>query len=221
MIWTWIFVYLTMASNICGHRYSCKNNHSKFFLQKMNVLKWIMVNFFKISNIFLSVLKYYNVDYWGWNSQNSCQNSKQGRPWSDCFFRRTLVWVCTCLFDLILYIAVNNFSTMSGRVFLGWTSYKQGLMCLAQGHNTVTPVMLEPAPPQPRVKHSTTEPLCSLGSALLFVRHLMLGILITIVYMFHAVSLLSLVSMIWTCKFNLFLFVLKENECTSRKHTYF
>ena len=32
-------------------------------------------------------------------------------------------------------------------------------MCLAQGHNTVTPVSLEPAAPRSRVKHSTTEPL--------------------------------------------------------------
>ena len=31
---------------------------------------------------------------------------------------------------------------------------------LAQGHNTVTPVRLEPAAPQSRVKHSTIEPLC-------------------------------------------------------------
>ena len=31
-------------------------------------------------------------------------------------------------------------------------------MCLAQGHNAVTPVRLEPAAPQPQVKHSTTEP---------------------------------------------------------------
>ena len=29
------------------------------------------------------------------------------------------------LFDLILYVSVNNFSVMSGRVFLGWTSTKQ------------------------------------------------------------------------------------------------
>ena len=29
-------------------------------------------------------------------------------------------------------------------------------MCLAQGHNAVTPVRLEPATPQSRVKHSTT-----------------------------------------------------------------
>ena len=37
----------------------------------------------------------------GWNSQNACQDSKQRRPWSDCFFRSRLIWVCTvslCLF---------------------------------------------------------------------------------------------------------------------------
>ena len=35
-------------------------------------------------------------------------------------------------------------------------------MSLAQGHNTVTPVRLEPEAPRSRLKHSTTEPLCSL-----------------------------------------------------------
>ena len=35
-------------------------------------------------------------------------------------------------------------------------------MCLAQGHNTVTLVRLEPAAPQSQIKHSTTEPLLSL-----------------------------------------------------------
>ena len=35
-------------------------------------------------------------------------------------------------------------------------------MCLAQGHNAVTPVRLEPSAPRSRVKHSTTEPLRSL-----------------------------------------------------------
>ena len=34
-------------------------------------------------------------------------------------------------------------------------------MCLAQGHNALTPVRLEPAAPRSRVKHSTTEPLRS------------------------------------------------------------
>ena len=35
-------------------------------------------------------------------------------------------------------------------------------MCLAQDHNPVTPVRLEPAASLSRVKHSNTGPLCSL-----------------------------------------------------------
>ena len=38
-------------------------------------------------------------------------------------------------------------------------------MCLAQGHNTVTLVKLEPVAPPSRVKLSTTEPLRSPDSA--------------------------------------------------------
>ena len=53
------------------------------------------------------------------------------------------------------------FSVMSGRVFLGWASTKQGQMCPAQGHNTVRPVRLQPTAPCSRVKNSTTESLCS------------------------------------------------------------
>ena len=34
-------------------------------------------------------------------------------------------------------------------------------MCLAQGHNAVTPVTLEPAAPRSEVKHSSTKPLRS------------------------------------------------------------
>ena len=34
----------------------------------------------------------------GWNSQNACQKREPGRPWSDCFFRNSLIWVCpVCL----------------------------------------------------------------------------------------------------------------------------
>ena len=66
------------------------------------------------------------------------------------------------VFDLILYIPVNNFSVMLGWVFLGWTSTKQGLMCLPQKHNTVTQVRLEPATSRSQDKHSTTELLGSL-----------------------------------------------------------
>ena len=71
--------------------------------------------------------------------------------------------VFVCLFDLILYIPVNIFSVMPVQVFLGWTSTKQGLyiMCIAQGHNAVTPVRLKLTTPRSRVKHATTEPLRS------------------------------------------------------------
>ena len=49
------------------------------------------------------------------------------------------------LYDWILYVPVNNLSVTSGRVFLGQTSTKLGLMCLALGHNALTRVRLEPA----------------------------------------------------------------------------
>ena len=62
---------------------------------------------------------------------------------------------------LILYVQVNNLSVTSGWVFLGWTSTELELMCLANGHNTVTPVRLEPVALQSRVKHFTIEPLRS------------------------------------------------------------
>ena len=58
---------------------------------------------------------------------------------------------------------------MSGWVFLGWASTKLGLMRLAQGHNTVTLVRLEPVAPRSQVKHSTTEPLHSPSSKLIFI----------------------------------------------------
>ena len=48
------------------------------------------------------------------------------------------------LFDLILYVQVNSFSVISGWVFLGYIGIKQGLMCLAQGHNAMLLVRLEP-----------------------------------------------------------------------------
>ena len=41
-------------------------------------------------------------------------------------------------FGLILYVPVNNLSVKSGRVFLGGTGTKQGLMYLASnGHNLI------------------------------------------------------------------------------------
>ena len=40
-------------------------------------------------------------------------------------------------------------------------------MCLAQGHNSVPPIKLEPATPRFRVKYSTPEPLRSHGKGLI------------------------------------------------------
>ena len=73
----------------------------------------------------------------------------------------TLSWLCYLFVWFDFYVAVNNFSVMSRRVFLGWTSTKQGLMCLAQGHNTVMLAMLKPVTPRSWDKPSTTEPLRS------------------------------------------------------------
>ena len=44
-------------------------------------------------------------------------------------------------------------------------------MCLAQGHNAVRPVRFEPMAPRSGVKHSTTEPLCSYGTACVVEKH--------------------------------------------------
>ena len=67
-----------------------------------------------------------------------------------------MAWVC--LFVLILYVPVNNFLVMLGWVFLGWTSTKQRIKCLDQGHNAVPLERLEPTTPQSPVKHSSTQP---------------------------------------------------------------
>ena len=62
--------------------------------------------------------------------------------------QRHIHFRCTGLSLLfILYVPVNNFSAMSGWVFLGWTSTKQRIKCLAHGHNTVPLVRLEHANP--------------------------------------------------------------------------
>ena len=44
---------------------------------------------------------------------------------------------------------------------MGVTSTLQGLICLAQGHNAVSPVRLEPTTPGSRDKHFSTEQLRS------------------------------------------------------------
>ena len=69
----------------------------------------------------------------------------------------TCILFCFVWFDSLLP-SQQSFSYV-GTVFLGWSSTKLELMCLAQGHNAVTPMRLKTADFQSRVKHSTTEPL--------------------------------------------------------------
>ena len=68
------------------------------------------------------------------------------------------------LFDLILYVPSTIFQL--NRDGSSWVepvrSYDKCV--LLKDHNTVTPVMLEPAAPRSPVKHSTTEPLRSHGT---------------------------------------------------------
>ena len=67
-----------------------------------------------------------------------------------------LLW--SFLLVLMLYILVNNFSVMSGHfpVFMGLTSIKLRIKSIAQGHNTLPPVSLEPVTLDPK---SNTLPL--------------------------------------------------------------
>ena len=70
-----------------------------------------------------------------------------------------------CLFDLISTSHKQSFSYVgTGLSGLNQFSTKLGKMCLAQGHNAVSPVKLKPAAPLSRVKHSrsTTELLRTL-----------------------------------------------------------
>ena len=73
-------------------------------------------------------------------------------------------WAAFVWFDSVP--SSQQFFSYDWQVFLGWTSAKRILTCLAQGHNTVMPLRLEPLAPRSPVKHSITEPLCSLDWAL-------------------------------------------------------
>ena len=56
-----------------------------------------------------------------------------------------IMFTSMILLDFILYIPVNNFSVMFGTGLPGYkASTKQRFMCLAQGHNAVMLVRVEP-----------------------------------------------------------------------------
>ena len=54
---------------------------------------------------------------------------------------------------------INNLSVTNGQGLPGLNQYYARINVLAQGHNAVMPVRLEPTAPQSGVKHTTTETL--------------------------------------------------------------
>ena len=75
---------------------------------------------------------------------------------------------CTALCPFVCLIWFFTSQSTIFQLHRDWSSWvepvlSQDYMCLAQGHNTVTPVRLEPTALRSRVKHSTTEPLGSLS----------------------------------------------------------
>ena len=66
-------------------------------------------------------------------------------------------WLSGMWFHLVLFDWFDSLRT-SQIFFQFWTSTKQGLLCLAQGHNAVAQVRPQPAALWSPAKHSTTEP---------------------------------------------------------------
>ena len=65
-------------------------------------------------------------------------------------------------------------SIMSEQVFLGSTSTRQWLMCLAEGHNAVPLLRLEPTTLWSQFKHYTTEPIRSNTKKIILLRFVLL-----------------------------------------------
>ena len=124
-----------------------------YFFLKRSIKMYLRYTAFSINRIPIKSCQNFK-----FSQIENCQNFKFSQSGNNFSIS---VYYNVFLFDLILYVPVNIFSVILGWVFLGWTSTKQGLMCLTQGHNAVTPVRLEPATPPAQVKHSTTGPLHS------------------------------------------------------------
>ena len=103
-----------------------------------------------------------SVKYFFLNIMEKCGSLFSNEKYAFCQCHMTLLylfeekyetvefWLLLCfplvdvgLFILILYALVNNFSVMSGRVLQGWTSTKQRIKWLAQGHKAVPLVSLD------------------------------------------------------------------------------
>ena len=86
-----------------------------------NCVFFLYINFVCLCLSIVGTLKFRNfwtlysfcsqIKYWfqGANSQNVCQNIKQGRPWPDCFLRSCLVRVCTVCLAFLAATGVRNF----------------------------------------------------------------------------------------------------------------
>ena len=60
----------------------------------------------------------------------------------ETIFNTIIIIMIDFFFRLVLFdVPVNKFSVTSEQVFLGRTSTRLGLMCLAPGHNAMTPLM--------------------------------------------------------------------------------
>ena len=62
-------------------------------------------------------------------------------------------------------------SLMLGRVFLGWTSTKEGLISRAQGHTAVTPMSIIPTALRSQIKHSTLSHCAPMSSDIHWIGH--------------------------------------------------
>ena len=74
-------------------------------------------------SLYISVAVCLHSNLWTWLNLHRSQKEWQEFQHLDLIFK-----------VLIVYDPVNTISVMLGRVFLGWTSIKQGLMYLAQGY---------------------------------------------------------------------------------------
>ena len=69
-------------------------------------------------------------------TKSPCENRKQWRPWSDCFFRSCLIWVCSVrlgLFNVPFGFVWTFFLSGSGLGFLdSTTTFSKSLLELLQ-----------------------------------------------------------------------------------------
>ena len=57
-------------------------------------------------------------------------------------------YALVCLFGLIFYVPINSVSVLLALLFLGLTNSKEEIKYIAQEHNTVSLVKLDPATPR-------------------------------------------------------------------------